>query len=333
MTQFGGTPFGDPFGMPTNQPPAGPPPVRAPRPDPSETNTLATLSVVFAFVFAPAGAILGHLGLGQIAATGQRGRDRALAGITLSYFFITVAVVSLVVWATIGPDVSTTTAATSTTVTAPRSATSTTTTTTPPPPPAPTVDPAQLTSILLTVQDLQTLLGEPGLAPIWASEGIALQPRRGGIQDPSCAGSFFKGTPTAYAGNEPLRFTGTDIGDSATGLLIGQGAAVYPDAAAAQKALAGYRDYWRACAYKSTQTIPVQGGATPLNLLYGAPVDLSNGMTQVETAVSPVAAGGGTFMHVIAVRSNVLVDNIFISPSLSDTSTRVTQAMIDRIPR
>ena len=32
-------------------------------------NTLATLSLVFAFVFAPAGAILGHLGLAQIRRT------------------------------------------------------------------------------------------------------------------------------------------------------------------------------------------------------------------------------------------------------------------------
>lgn len=64
-----------------------------------ETNTLATLSVVFAFVFAPAGAILGHLALGQILETGERGHDRALVGLTLSYVFITVAVVALVVWA------------------------------------------------------------------------------------------------------------------------------------------------------------------------------------------------------------------------------------------
>jgi hypothetical protein len=62
-----------------------------------ETNTLATLSVVFAFVFAPAGVILGHLALSQIHETGDRGRDRALVGVTLSYVFITVAVVALVV--------------------------------------------------------------------------------------------------------------------------------------------------------------------------------------------------------------------------------------------
>ncbi|MDT5119528.1 MAG: hypothetical protein QOE30_5267, partial [Mycobacterium sp.] len=92
-----GNPFDGPVGGDPFAPgPVGPPvnaPVRPPAQQHPESNTLATLSVVFAFVFAPAGAILGHLGLGQIARTGQRGRDRAIAGITLSYFFITVAVV------------------------------------------------------------------------------------------------------------------------------------------------------------------------------------------------------------------------------------------------
>ena len=68
-----------------------------PAPQQQETHTLATLSVVFAFVFAPAGLILGHLALSQIHQTGQRGRDRALVGVTLSYVFITVAVVALIV--------------------------------------------------------------------------------------------------------------------------------------------------------------------------------------------------------------------------------------------
>ena len=45
-----------------------------------EANVLATLSVVFAFVFAPAGAILGHLALSQIRHTGQRWWWRSRAG-------------------------------------------------------------------------------------------------------------------------------------------------------------------------------------------------------------------------------------------------------------
>lgn len=93
----GAAPGGDPFGSdpftagPTS--PSGPP---APTSQ-QETNTLATLSVVFAFVFAPAGVVLGHVALSQIHETGDRGRDRALVGVTLSYVFITVVVVALVV--------------------------------------------------------------------------------------------------------------------------------------------------------------------------------------------------------------------------------------------
>ena len=87
---FGADPF-DPFaGGATGAP-------ETPAPQRQETHTLATLSVVFAFVFAPAGVILGHLALSQIHQTGQRGRDRALVGVTLSYVFITVAVVALIV--------------------------------------------------------------------------------------------------------------------------------------------------------------------------------------------------------------------------------------------
>jgi len=86
---FGADPF-DPFTGATGAP-------ETPAPHQQETHTLATLSVVFAFVFAPAGVILGHLALSQIHQTGQRGRDRALVGVTLSYVFITAAVVALIV--------------------------------------------------------------------------------------------------------------------------------------------------------------------------------------------------------------------------------------------
>jgi eukaryotic-like serine/threonine-protein kinase len=100
---FGGDPLdgdpfvGDPFAV--GRPGASALRMPAPTSQQQETNTLATLSVVFAFVFAPAGVILGHLALSQIHETGDRGRDRALVGVTLSYVFITVAVVALVVLA------------------------------------------------------------------------------------------------------------------------------------------------------------------------------------------------------------------------------------------
>jgi eukaryotic-like serine/threonine-protein kinase len=93
---FGGDPFaGDPFAVGGPGDSASQTP--APTSQQQETNTLATLSVVFAFVFAPAGVVLGHLALSQIHESGDPGRDRALVGVTLSYVFITVVVVALVI--------------------------------------------------------------------------------------------------------------------------------------------------------------------------------------------------------------------------------------------
>ena len=93
---FGAGPFaGDPFAA--GEPSAGAARVPTPTSQQQETNTLATLSVVFAFVFAPAGVILGHVALSQIHETGDRGRDRALVGVTLSYVFITAVVVAMIV--------------------------------------------------------------------------------------------------------------------------------------------------------------------------------------------------------------------------------------------
>lgn len=67
-----------------------------------ETNTLATLSVIFAFVFAPAGAALGHVALSQIKKHNQAGRRRAVLGTVISYTIIVATVVALVIWQVLG---------------------------------------------------------------------------------------------------------------------------------------------------------------------------------------------------------------------------------------
>src|ERR1700687_3352264 len=91
---------GDWFGANPYPPP---PIISAPPPaPPRQTNIFATLSVVFAFVFAPVGAVFGHLGLSQIRRTGERGRGRALIGLTLSYVFVLIAVAALVMWTVVG---------------------------------------------------------------------------------------------------------------------------------------------------------------------------------------------------------------------------------------
>jgi hypothetical protein len=61
---------------------------------PRGTNTMAILSLVFAFVFAPLGIVFGHVAKRQIRRTGEGGSGLATAGLVLSYIFTIIAIVS-----------------------------------------------------------------------------------------------------------------------------------------------------------------------------------------------------------------------------------------------
>lgn len=69
------------------------------------TNTMAILALVFAFVFSPAGIVLGHIAKKQIAETGEEGSGLATAGLVLSYIFTGISLLAccswlgLVIWA------------------------------------------------------------------------------------------------------------------------------------------------------------------------------------------------------------------------------------------
>jgi hypothetical protein len=81
------------YGPPPGWPP-GYPPMGYPRP----TNTVAILALVFAFVFAPAGLVMGILARRQIQRTGEEGSGLALAGIIVGSIFTAVYVLVIVFW-------------------------------------------------------------------------------------------------------------------------------------------------------------------------------------------------------------------------------------------
>lgn len=60
-------------------------------------NSLAILALVFAFVFAPLGIVLGHLAQRQIAGTGQRGGAIATAALVIGYVILAVALVTIAI--------------------------------------------------------------------------------------------------------------------------------------------------------------------------------------------------------------------------------------------
>ncbi len=297
---YGHNPFSyDPLGrVPPAGPPLGPPvvpPPPAPRHRPP-VNTLATLSLVFAFVFPPAGAILGHLGLAQIRRTGEAGRDRALAGVTLSYVFVTLTVVALVAWAALA-------VFTSPSGTSPSSPTAAPTTTGPPPP---TVEPDAVATLLPSLTDLKNITGDQNLevGRTWDHPGRSDE--EGSIDRPECYGSFAPGMPEAYTVDPNLRYHAAEFSDARTfleSIQVIQAVAAFRDPPAAQSQLAKLLSGWRQCG-GSTVTATIQDvGPIPYSL--SAPADAGNGITTMDLAPQ------GLKVHcarAIATKANVVID-------------------------
>lgn len=66
-------------------------------PPPRQTNALAVVSLICAFLFAPLGIVFGHLSLSQIKKSGEEGRGMAIAGLVIGYLLTAVAVLVVVV--------------------------------------------------------------------------------------------------------------------------------------------------------------------------------------------------------------------------------------------
>jgi eukaryotic-like serine/threonine-protein kinase len=299
------------------------PPTPSPLPARDEANVLATLSVVFAFVFAPVGAILGHLGLSQIRRTGQRGRDRALVGVTLSYVFITVTVVALVVGSTL-TDASPARVAAPTTTTAAASAT---TTTTPVPPPPPTVAPADLDGLLPSLDDVKNITGDRNLkaeAPVHQLE--PLDPKDGSYDRPECAVAIAAGIPDEYP--VPFRgFTMTgffDLADPHNPRGSVQGVAAFRDATEAHTQLTNLQSAWGRCGGSTVNlTYADTGHKVPFSM--GVPTDAGNGIILLEISSSPV-----NFVRAIAAKANVFIE-IRESSAATDRARQATLDIVNSI--
>jgi hypothetical protein len=90
------------YGQPGHAPPGYPPPGYGPPGYPPvyvrPTNTMAILALVMAFVFAPAGLILGIVARKQIRETGEDGDGLALAGIIVGGIVTAIFVFFIVLW-------------------------------------------------------------------------------------------------------------------------------------------------------------------------------------------------------------------------------------------
>jgi PknH-like extracellular domain/Domain of unknown function (DUF4190) len=307
---------GDWFAVqPYPQPPviSAPPPPRRHR-----TNTFATLSVVFAFLFAPAGAVLGHLGLAQIRRTGQLGRDRAVIGLTLSYAFILIAVVALVIWTVAGrePERSSTVAV------SPPPATSS------PTPDEPLVTAAQLPKMLLNIDEVKQAVNAPNLANVEDSSGLSGDQGLN-ITPTECISSLFGGGASAYERTANRgAFTRAITGDGQDGvILLNETMATFENTAAATQLVSLVVGQWRGCAGKSV-TLVVDGN--PLTLDVGQPIQQGTVMVLRNKLRDSVT--GFSSDRAIAAKANVVIDLDAQGFNLGDSLQTIADRILERVP-
>ncbi|WP_231971942.1 sensor domain-containing protein [Mycobacterium sp. E3251] len=292
-----------PAAPPPMEPPVfAPPPVSTPPP----VNVLATLSLVFAFVFAPVGAILGHAGLAQIRRTGELGRDRARAGLALSYAFIAVMVVALIAWATLGGAPSTQTAAPATTSTSAAT----------PAAPGPVAADA-LATLLPGADALKNLTTDENIEAGQTWDNMGRANAEGAIDRPECWGSVAPGTPDAYSGAGVAGYRAAEFRDSRSFLKSTQvieAVVAFRDPAAAQAQLGVLLSGWRRCGGLTVTLTPPNGEALPFSV--GTPADASNGITTLDLAPKGLQIRSA---RAIAAKANVIVDVMVSSSGTTDS--------------
>ncbi len=296
-----------------------PPVISAPPPPPRhETNTFATLSVVFAFVFAPVGAVLGHLGLSQIRRTGQRGHDRALIGLTLSYAFIVIAIVAVVVWAVVrtGPGPSSTVASPPDRATSPAA------------PDERLVKAAQLPQLLLSIDEVKQAVNAPALAKV--EEGPGLSGDKGiNVTPRECVSALFGGGASAYErSSSRAAFTRALSGDGQSGMiLLNEAASTFESTAAATNLVSRTVGEWRGCAGKSV-TLIVDGN--PLVLDVGEPTQ--NGTVMMLRNTLRGSKSGFSTDRAITSEANVVIDLDAQGFDLGDSLQTIANRIVDRVP-
>ena len=316
----------DPLGrVPPAPPPVGPP-VVAPPPAPPyrpPVNRLATLSLVFAFLSPPVGAVLGHLGLAEIRRTGEPGRNRALAGVTVSYAFITLTVVALLASATLAAFTSgpSRTAAPATTAAAP---------------PGPTVEPASIATLLPSLDTLKTITDDQNLEAGPTRDRPIRSDSDGSVDRPECWGSIAPGTPDAYPADTVSGYHAAKFSDTRTLLKsveVLQAVIAFRDPPAAQSQLAEVLSGWRRCGGTTVGVTIPEAGAIPFSL--GAPADAGNGITTMDLTPKGLQV---RCARAIAARANVVIDLLVTYGGTTDadrprqSAVSIANFVLDKIP-
>ena len=246
-----------------------------------------------------------------------------MVGLTLSYTFMVIAVIAITIFTiTAGHPPATPSTASSPELGAPQP----TWTSAPAQPPAPA--PVNLSKVLLSLDEVREIMKTPGLEDLRGSSpaGPGGQDKDVTSDPPECGGAVASGLDTVYNLSSVVAMRSSSFGDTSTATIVGQSAASFDSAAAAQAFVAKNTDQWRQCSGKEFRIVSPSG---TLTWQIGA-VTVGGDRTSLRNELT--GRNNVPEYRVMAARGNVVIDLSLFSRQATNEIDIMTDRILARIP-
>jgi eukaryotic-like serine/threonine-protein kinase len=208
---------------------------------------------------------------------------------------------------------------------------SATTTTTPSPTPVQRVLVSALPGLLIPIDEIRQLMGEPKLQA--AETAPSMFDDAPHLTDPECAGAYAPAQTTVYAKSGFMGVQQQAIGvpgDPQQLNNVGQAVIAFLTADQARDAVSAQVGQWQQCAKRTTSlSVPQR---MPQRMTFGAPSGVADNVhtLSVQMEASPPQQ---RCQRALTGRNNVIVDVIACSTTLSDPAARITDLIASKIPQ
>jgi len=196
--------------------------------------------------------------------------------------------------------------------------TANTTTTTP----LPTVAPDRLDSILLSVSDVNTLMGATGMQ---LNGGIdhATGPGPGTVSNPDCLGTLFAGIDAVYQGSGYTGISWQELREPGNTWqhLVDQDVVSFPSADLALDFVKNSAVKWRACA---GQAVNLTAGGQVFRQTFG---DVVGDVPRITQPNTQEGGNGYACQHALSAVSNLVIDISACGYQISDQATQIADKM------
>jgi serine/threonine kinase PknH len=196
-----------------------------------------------------------------------------------------------------------------------------------PPKPPPTITGGQLSSILLTADDINTIMGASHMQASDVAQDM--NNVKDTASNPSCIGALYTAQTSVYAGSgwsgvrdQTLVQRGPDRNTDVGHFFVNQAAAVFPSADQAHAFLKTSANNWKGCA---GQTVTNTSGNDQIRWSLG---DVTGADPKIVQSATQEAGDGWACQHALSVASNVVVEVQTCSLHINDQASQIADKMV-----